>query len=110
MALRVCPSCSRHARDATCPFCGAEIPQVGAVVTMPRVARTGLIGLAATAVVVGACSTAQPAYGIAIPDVDNDGKDDAPIAFDAAYGGPPVDASKDAAPDAGDGSADSGTD
>jgi len=109
MALRVCPSCSRHSRDAACPFCGAEIPQVEPVVSIPRVARTGLLGLAATAVVVGACSTAQPAYGIAIPDVENDNKDDAPIAFDAAYGGPPFDASKEAAPDASDGS-DSGSD
>ena len=110
MALRVCPSCSRHARDVTCPFCGAEIPQVAPVVSIPRVARSGLLGLAVGAVVVGACSTAQPAYGIAIPDVENDGKGDAPIAADAAYGGPPIDASDEAAPDASDGSADSGSD
>ena len=75
MALRVCPSCARHAREAACPFCGAEIPHVDPVVSMPRVARSGLLGLAATAVVVGACSTAQPAYGIAIPDATPDASD-----------------------------------
>jgi hypothetical protein len=94
MALRVCPSCSRHAREVMCPFCGAEIPQLGAVITVPRVSRSGLLGIAATAIVVGACSSTapQPAYGIAIPDAEpSDGQSDG---FGVAhYGGPPFDAS-----------------
>jgi hypothetical protein len=95
MALRVCPSCSRHARDVTCPFCGADIPQVAPIVSVPRVSRTALLGFAATAAVVGACSTSAPlpAYGIAILDVENDVKNDAFAADASLYGGPPFDAS-----------------
>jgi hypothetical protein len=108
--LRVCPSCSRHARDTTCPFCGADLPQITPVSAPARLSRAGLVGLAATAAVVSACSsTLVAAYGLppsdAALDSPADGKSDAPITLDAAYGGPPFDASLDATPDAGDGGA-----
>jgi len=92
MSLRICPSCSRHAREALCPFCGAAIAQVPAV-SLPRAARTALIGAVAAAAVTSACS-ATALYGGPMPDASppdaaqNDAGNDAMATF---YGGPPID-------------------
>jgi len=92
MALQVCPACGRHARESACPFCGASIAaNPTASTSIPRVARIALVGLGAAAVV-AACgdgTTQIPAYGLP----PSDAQSDAPLANDAAYGGPPFDAS-----------------
>lgn len=98
MSLRVCPSCSRHARETACPFCGADIP-IAAPVQVARSPRVILLGAIATAAVAGACSSAQPLYGAPMPDASpandaaqNDAGNDAMATF---YGGPPIDSGSD---------------
>ena len=94
MSLSVCPSCSRHVRESSCPFCGADVTPV-VVTTSPRVARIALVGAAA---VLTACS-AQALYGGPMPDAappndaaQSDAGNDAMATF---YGGPPIDAGTD---------------
>lgn len=94
MSLNVCPSCLRHVRETTCPFCAA--PVLGSTApTGPRVARIALLGGAA--VLAAACGTTspQPAYGGPFPDASSDAsqtdgsQEDAIATF---YGGPPLEA------------------
>lgn len=103
MSLRLCPSCSRHAREDLCPFCGAEIAPV-AIKTLPRVARIALLGAAAAATVAatgcgGAVYGGPPVDGgndVSVPDASDAGQD----AIATFYGGVPIDS----------GSGDAGTD
>ena len=76
MSLVVCAACSRHVREASCPFCGAAVATAVAA-PATRVARAALLG--AVALAVTACGS--------------------------VYGGPPIDAGqpKEAAADAGTG-------
>ncbi len=73
-----------------------------------------MIGAIATAAVATACSGPAPAYGGPPDATTDDAKNDAPITFDAAYGGPPLDASADSPADAADAAktdaSDAGTD
>jgi hypothetical protein len=105
MSLRLCAACSRHVREATCPFCGttetAALP-----VPHSRATRAAMVFGAATLVSAAvACggettgqdagtsptATAAPAYGApvptdaAAPDAAP-GPDGGPV---AAYGAPP---------------------
>ncbi len=86
-----CPSCNRHVREETCPFCGAKCVQT-ARVRFGRVARGTLF--AASAVALAECSQApQPFYGgpcLANPDA---------CVVPQSDSGPSPDASNDA-PDA----------
>lgn len=116
MSLRLCASCSRHVRDALCPFCGAT---ESAAIPAPhsRATRAAMVFGAATMVTTAiACGgttvtgdagsdaattptgTATgtgtgttpivPPYGA--PPPPRDAEADSPIA--PAYGGPPPDA------------------
>jgi hypothetical protein len=90
MSLRVCSSCSRHVREPSCPFCGAEGPGTTPPAPRPRVARAVMLGAAAA--MATACTSVTPLYGGSPPDASADGQADAAqdgmIAF---YGGPPID-------------------
>ena len=103
MSLRVCPSCSRHVRETSCPFCGAEL-SLEPPVSIPRAARIVLLCAVATAAVATACSSAHPLDGAPMPAASandaaqSDAGNDAMATF---YGGPPVDSG---------GAGDSGTD
>lgn len=110
MSLRLCSGCSRHVREEICPFCGAEGAPI-VVKKLPRVARIALLG-AATAATVAATGCGGAVYGG--PPIDGghdvsagDAGQDATATF---YGGVPIDSGPDAAPDASDGSVDSGSD
>lgn len=91
MSLRPCLQCTRHVRSSekACPFCGTNLPAVAtatprSVAGLGRAAIMAFGTLAATAEV--GCTVA-PAYG-------GPSQQDAFIGSqDAAYGGPPPDAS-----------------
>ena len=77
MSLSVCPTCSRHVRETTCPFCGGDVV-VTARPAAPRVARIVLLGGAAA--IATACSSGpspQPLYGAVMPDASSDAPSDA---------------------------------
>jgi len=40
--MRPCPACSRHVRDATCPFCGAAVPAAARSVFAGPVTRAAV--------------------------------------------------------------------
>lgn len=84
--LLICTSCTRHIRptESACPFCGGLERREGPR-PASRATRAAMLFGSAAAVVAGvACSdTATPG-------------DAGPVAVDAAYGGPPFDASFDA--------------
>ena len=93
MSLSVCPGCSRHVRESTCPFCAAEVVHAPRA-ARPRVARIALLGAAAA--VASACSSSPaPAYGAPPVDASTDATpSDAargPDAIATFYGGVPVD-------------------
>ncbi len=109
MSLHPCPSCGRHVRrsETTCPFCAtalsfAGVPERG--VPAVRLGRAATFAFGAAVATAGAASLvgcAAPAYGAPPRDtgVDATAGDAAePVdafagGFDAAYGGPPIDAS-----------------
>jgi len=110
--LQLCTTCNRHARGATCPFCGAALSS-DAPSPRARGSRTArFVAVAAIGVACGGTSnpadggadanedqSAQPAYGAVIPDASvdasKDAADDAEDASDAdasgiaLYGAPP---------------------
>jgi hypothetical protein len=79
--MRICEGCSRHVREVSCPFCGAASHVV--VRSKSRVSRASLIGAAAVAI---ACSSSPPQDDAGSQDSGSD-------TLQAAYGGPPLDAS-----------------
>jgi hypothetical protein len=107
--LVICSSCTRHIRptESACPFCGGAERREGPR-PASRATRAAMLFGGAAAVVAGvACGdTAKvtdggadrdgdvpvaPAYGAPALDATFD----APIAVDAAYGGPPFDGGRD---------------
>ena len=60
MGLAVCSECARHVRDATCPFCGAEVARSAEPSVAGRVAR--VLVAAGVASAIGACGLAN-GYG-----------------------------------------------
>jgi len=117
-ALNVCASCNRHAREGTCPFCGARSVQTAAI-SARRMARSALF--AASAVALVKCGTTEPSpmplYGAVCVDgscnVEQDASDSSTLAM---YGGPCPgggcfdSGSPDASPDASDASEDAAVD
>jgi hypothetical protein len=77
--MRICEGCSRHVREASCPFCGAA--SLGVSKPKSRMSRASLIGAAAVAI---ACSSSPPQDDAGSQDSGTD-------SFQGAYGGPPVD-------------------
>ncbi len=70
-----CPSCRRHVRDATCPFCGATV-----ATRMPFARAFNTVGGAVTAMVLAACygtpyKPDDSGIGDAPADSDLDGYD-----------------------------------
>ncbi len=101
MSLRPCPSCARHVRasESACPFCKTALPELAAEASVsparavPRVGRAAIFAFGAMATA-GCDGGVAPAYGT--PVLDAGGPDAFVGTFDAAYGGPPFDASLDA--------------
>ena len=64
-----CPACQRHVvtDEAVCPFCGEALPdcfrEVKRKPMRGRMSRAGLLAAGAGAALIGACSSATPAYG-----------------------------------------------
>lgn len=86
MSLRPCLQCTRHVRSSekACPFCGTNLPAV-ATATPRSVAGLGRAAIMAFGVTAAGCNT---------PAAPTDAGNDAYIGSqDAAYGGPPPDAS-----------------
>jgi hypothetical protein len=105
MSLHPCPSCGRHVRrsESSCPFCSVAlafdgVPERGVPAARLGRAATFAFGAAATASALVGCGAA-PAYGGPPHDanvVDASVPVDAFVGgFDAAYGGPPIDAAGD---------------
>lgn len=94
MSLIVCASCSRHVRETSCPFCGADLVHAPAV-TPSRIPRIALVTAAAAVVAASACGTTTPLYGGPPVDASSvDAAKDASTQQDAVatfYGGPPID-------------------
>jgi hypothetical protein len=96
--LAACPACARHLRvnEATCPFCHAELPSWFRELRAPPPPATRLSRAALYALRVGALSVTTVACGGAIgtgTSEKDSGSSDATSIGDAAYGGPPLDAS-----------------
>ena len=99
MGFLICKSCERHVRqdEKACPFCGGTSLE-GTRRVARRLSRGAMIGAAAVAI---ACSSTSPGDDGGTDAAQDTGSD----TLQAAYGGPPFDASaldsapKDAAPD-----------
>lgn len=91
MVLLTCQACARHVRagSTSCPFCGGASLLTAQPFAPRRVRRAVMLAGAASVAV--ACGATEPA-----PPAAADAGKDAPTAFDAAYGGPPIDAGQDA--------------
>jgi hypothetical protein len=108
--LLACPACARHVRasEISCPFCAAALADAGAAaIALPgrralgvRLSRAALFALGALGAGAAACSTQRAAYGG--PPVDRTvdaAAADAGFAESVSapvYGGPPM--MEDAAP------------
>lgn len=77
-----------RASDASCPFCGARVPEITAAPPL-RLAGLGRAAIMA----IGATVAAGAIVGC---DGDDASPDAGPVAVDAAYGAPPYDAGFDA--------------
>jgi hypothetical protein len=105
--LAACPACDRHVRvdEPTCPFCQVGLPPSFRERTAPPPPAARLSRAALYALRVGALSATTVACGGALgtggSEKDSGSSNAAPI-NDAAYGGPPPDASgQDDAPTTG---------
>lgn len=108
MSLHPCPSCGRHVRrsESSCPFCASAlsfegVPERGVPAARLGRAATFAFGaaVATTASALTGCSAmalygAPPAdTGVDAASADAAVPDDSHVGgFDAAYGGPPIDA------------------
>jgi len=98
--LAACPACARHVRvdEPVCPFCHARLPPSFRERTTPPPPATRLSRAALYALRAGALSVTTVACGGAV-STGSDGKDRGGTTmssvFDAAYGGPPSDASEE---------------
>jgi hypothetical protein len=90
--LVACPSCSRHVRvsESACPFCGGGLPASLRDAPAPRAPRTRL-----TRAALFAFGTGGMALTPACSSSSSSGQQ--PPVVDAAYGGPPIDASEESA-------------
>ena len=63
MNLEPCPSCGRHVRGDTCPFCGTKLsPSATPPTAFPLASRAAFL-IGSAALVAGCTTTAAPAYG-----------------------------------------------
>jgi hypothetical protein len=74
-----------------CPFCDGAALSAPKVAPRRHVRRAVVLASAASVVVACGGDVATPSDG-----GSKDATNDAPVAFDAAYGGPPIDAGLDA--------------
>ncbi|MGO9836211.1 MAG: hypothetical protein ACLP1X_18580 [Polyangiaceae bacterium] len=98
--LAGCPACARHLRvtEAACPFCGLALPSSFRELKAPPPPATRLSRAALYALRVSALSVTTVACGGSIGTGGGErdsGSSDATSIGDAAYGGPPLDASED---------------
>ena len=93
--LRACPACARHVRVAeqACPFCGGALSSSFRAAAPPQPPRVRLTRAALFAFGTGALGTGTMALAPGCSSSTNPivSDDSGPGAFDAAYGGPPVD-------------------
>lgn len=103
MSLALCPSCRRHAKatEAACPFCTAPLAATTPRAPLPRLSRSALVALG-TAAVFGAASSGCGSEESTTQTAQDAGSPDA-WSGNPVYGGPPddpIDAGRDAGPDA----------